>query len=116
MTPEEYIVERILHLEQENNQLRDDNEITNLANKAMQDKYKELKQDYNDLTASTEKYCKLLDELKSLLHIEESATTKIKVIKYTYDEEADMSHCVAFEDERVYKILIELLGPLKEEL
>ena len=115
LTPEQYIVKRIEFLERENINLIEEVQTTTLCNKAMQEKYNDLKQEYDKYYDRTCKYIFLLDKIKPLLHIEEGYTTKIKCIKYTYDTEANTSHCVAFEDEELYKLLIELLGPLKEE-
>lgn len=108
MTADEYIVQELLQIKQELRELKEELEITNIANKGMQDKYNELKQ-------QTEKYCNLLNELKSYCVLSKpgSNLTSIKIIYDTEDYSARRN--IAFSDERIYQILTELLGPIMEE-
>ena len=113
LTPEQYIVKRIEFLEHENNTLIEQLDTAKLCNDAVQDRYNNLDKAYTSLIEVTSKYTALLDELKQLLYVTEGPTTKNKVVKYMYDEKHDLSHVVTFEDERLFQILTELLGPFK---
>lgn len=99
MRADEYIVEQ-LKITQE--QLRVSKECNN-----------KIKNDYKQLQEQTEKYCKLLDELKQ--HCVMSKSGNLKTIKIIHDQEFLLKRNIAYSDEHIFDILLELLGPLEEE-
>lgn len=107
MTAEEYIVARLLKLEQDlldaQNKLKETESKLYLA----EDQLKTFEH-------STIKTANLLDELKH--HCMTSVKDNLKCIKIIYNEERyEARRIVAYDDERIYDILLELLGPLTEE-
>lgn len=108
MTAEEYIVARLLKLERDlydaQNKLKETEAKLYLA----EDQLKTFEH-------NTIKTANLLNELKHYCMI--SVKDNLKCIKIIYnDEQYDAKRIVAFDDERIYNILLELLGPLTEEV
>lgn len=107
MTVEEYIVARLLKVERDlcdaENKLKETESKLYLA----EDQLKTFEH-------SAIKTANLLNELKH--YCTTAVKDNLKCIKFIYnDEHYDARRIVAYNDERIYDILLELLGPLTEE-
>lgn len=99
MRADEYIVQQLIKTED--------------ALMTMTRNCEKLNERYDKLEAKTKRHTELLDELKQ--HCVMSKSGSLKTIKIVHDQEFLLKRKIAYSDEHIFDILLELLGPLQEE-